>query len=84
MKTVKISVGSDLKVKVHIPESLNEVRQFVSDEQDLLYLANRGLDQVRRTHLLSIRKSGATKKEVQARAYEYQYHRQTRYRPIHG
>jgi len=78
MKTKKINVADVKDVEVHIPETLHELRAFVSDEADIMYLANRGLDQVRRTCLLSRRRNGTSKGEIHRLAEEYHYHRGSR------
>ena len=78
MQHKQISIADVKNVKVYIPETLAELRAFVSDEADLLYLANRGLDQVRRTCLLQRRRRGTSRKEIHRLAREYHYHRGSR------
>lgn len=77
MKKRKIRVADVTNVTVCEPESLPELRELVLTDEDTLYLAQRGLDQVRRTYLLSRRKQGDSKKEVRRLAHEWKYHKRS-------
>ncbi len=78
MKTRVINVFDVKDVKVPDPVSMTELRELVSDQEDLFYLAHRGFDQVRRTHLTALRKRGMSTKFVRDAARAYHYHRQSR------
>lgn len=78
MKKGKIKVGN-VTVEVPIPENMADLLTLVSSEDDLFYLASRGFDQVRRTHLLSIQHNGVKKKALQVRATNYWYQHQKRF-----
>ncbi len=74
MKTKKINVGKFRGVSMPFPEDLDELRTMVGTDEDLFYIAMRGFDQVRRTHLLTLAKrEGTLKKEVESRAKNYWY-----------
>ena len=78
MKTRTITVGDIKDVEVPDPESILDLRKMVSDRRDILYLARRGFDQVRRTHLLRLAKQGKSERFVRDAARDYHYHRGTR------
>ena len=79
MKTQTIKVGK-LKIKAPMPKTMEELRDYVGTPEDLLYLALRGFDQVRRTHLLTYSKGkGVTKAMVQDRARSYWYQHQKKF-----
>ena len=80
MKTKKINVGKFRVIPVPFPENLDELRSMVNSEEDLFYLALRGFDQVRRTHLATIAKyKGTLKREVADRAKHYYYTHKKRF-----
>ena len=78
MKTQIMKVG-DLGIKAPLPETMKELEDFVGSPEDLFYLALRGFDQVRRTHLKQYsQRKGVTKAMVESRAQNYWYrHRKT-------
>lgn len=78
MKKGKIMVGN-VSLNVPIPENMADLLTLVGSEDDLFYLASRGFDQVRRTHLLSLQKNEWKKKALQIRATNYWYQHQKKF-----
>lgn len=63
-----------------MPKTMEELKELVGNPEDLLYLALRGFDQVRRTHLKTYsQRKGVTKAMVQARANAYWYQHQKKF-----
>ncbi|KKN88124.1 hypothetical protein LCGC14_0251960 [marine sediment metagenome] len=81
MKTRRMKIHN-MKIEAPQPETMDELREFVSDEDDLFFLALRGFDQVRMTFLRTqIMKGSLSRVSIRRLAKLYHYHRQTKFQP---
>ncbi len=74
MKRKPITVEG-IKLTIPVPESLSELRQLVTDDEDLLYLAYRKWEQSFRMYLLQAVRREESIQEIKRRVKTYLYHR---------